>query len=125
MPGTLFEELGFNYIGPVDVHDCYPGGAPSEHARIHGPQFLHVVTRQGQGLRACREGSHQVARPRRFDAVTGVIKRTTRRRPHLLEVSASASATWREGTHAHRHHTGMREGPAWWSSPRSSRKRYF
>src|SRR5579863_7789715 len=50
MPGTLFEELGFNYIGPVDGHDLHTLVKTLKNMRaLKGPQFLHVVTRKGKG----------------------------------------------------------------------------
>ncbi len=50
VPGTLFEELGFNYIGPVDGHDLPVLVRTLRNLReLEGPQFLHVVTRKGKG----------------------------------------------------------------------------
>ena len=50
MPGTLFEELGFNYIGPIDGHDLpLLVGTLRNMRAMHGPRFLHVVTRKGRG----------------------------------------------------------------------------
>ncbi|MDH5359842.1 MAG: 1-deoxy-D-xylulose-5-phosphate synthase [Gammaproteobacteria bacterium] len=56
VPGTLFEELGFNYIGPVDGHDL-PGLIKTlgNIRRLSGPQFLHVVTRKGKGYAPAEE----------------------------------------------------------------------
>ncbi len=49
-PGTLFEELGFNYIGPVDGHDMDTLVTTLRNLReLSGPRFLHVVTRKGKG----------------------------------------------------------------------------
>jgi 1-deoxy-D-xylulose-5-phosphate synthase len=49
-PGTLFEELGFNYIGPIDGHDLPLLISTLRNMRqMRGPRFLHVVTRKGQG----------------------------------------------------------------------------
>jgi len=49
-PGTLFEELGFNYIGPIDGHDISTLVATLHNLRdIKGPRFLHVVTKKGKG----------------------------------------------------------------------------
>jgi 1-deoxy-D-xylulose-5-phosphate synthase len=49
-PGTLFEEFGFNYIGPIDGHDLDVLVATLTNIRaLDGPQFLHVVTRKGKG----------------------------------------------------------------------------
>ncbi|HEY5762363.1 MAG TPA: 1-deoxy-D-xylulose-5-phosphate synthase, partial [Rhodocyclaceae bacterium] len=51
-PGTLFEEFGFNYIGPIDGHDLDALIPTLENLRDRrGPQFLHVVTRKGQGYK--------------------------------------------------------------------------
>ena len=51
-PGTLFEELGFNYIGPIDGHD-FDALIPTLQnlQKLSGPQFLHVITRKGQGYK--------------------------------------------------------------------------
>lgn len=50
-PGTLFEELGFNYIGPVDGHDLPALVTTLRNLReLDGPQFLHVITRKGRGF---------------------------------------------------------------------------
>jgi 1-deoxy-D-xylulose-5-phosphate synthase len=50
IPGTLFEELGFNYIGPVDGHDIDTLVTTLRNLReIRGPRFLHVVTQKGKG----------------------------------------------------------------------------
>ena len=49
-PGTLFEEFGFNYLGPIDGHDLDVLIETLENVRrLNGPQFLHVVTRKGKG----------------------------------------------------------------------------
>lgn len=49
-PGTLFEELGFNYIGPIDGHDLPVLLATLKNIKaLKGPQFLHVVTKKGKG----------------------------------------------------------------------------
>ena len=51
VPGTLFEELGFNYIGPVDGHDLPTLISTLKNLRdIEGPQFLHIVTTKGKGF---------------------------------------------------------------------------
>ena len=50
MPGTLFEELGFNYIGPIDGHDLPLLVSTLRNMKLmRGPRFLHVVTRKGRG----------------------------------------------------------------------------
>ena len=50
VPGTLFEELGFNYIGPIDGHDLEMLVSTLENLKaISGPRFLHIVTKKGKG----------------------------------------------------------------------------
>ncbi len=66
VPGTLFEELGFNYIGPVDGHDLDTLITTLRNLRaLKGPQFLHIVTRKGKGFEPAEEnpcGFHGVGR---------------------------------------------------------------
>ena len=51
-PGTLFEELGFNYIGPIDGHDLDALIPTLQNLqKLPGPQFLHVITKKGQGYK--------------------------------------------------------------------------
>ncbi|MCC6915738.1 1-deoxy-D-xylulose-5-phosphate synthase [Nitrosomonas sp.] len=55
-PGTLFEELGFNYIGPIDGHDLEILLTTLNNIKqLDGPQFLHVVTRKGKGYKPAEE----------------------------------------------------------------------
>ena len=64
-PGTLFEEFGFNYIGPIDGHDLNTLVATlSNIKKLSGPQFLHVVTKKGQGYKLA------VADPVKYHAVS-------------------------------------------------------
>jgi len=56
VPGTLFEELGFNYIGPIDGHDVTTLVKTLRNLRsLDGPQFLHIVTRKGKGYTPAEE----------------------------------------------------------------------
>ena len=56
IPGTLFEELGFNYIGPIDGHDLPTLMKTLKNvAALSGPQFLHVVTQKGRGYAPAEE----------------------------------------------------------------------
>ncbi|MEJ2143152.1 MAG: 1-deoxy-D-xylulose-5-phosphate synthase [Gammaproteobacteria bacterium] len=56
VPGTLFEELGFNYIGPIDGHDMETLVTTLRNLRkLKGPQFLHVVTKKGKGFSPAEE----------------------------------------------------------------------
>ena len=66
VPGTLFEELGFNYIGPIDGHDVKYLVNTLENIRdLPGPQFLHVVTQKGKGYgpaEASPVGTHSLSK---------------------------------------------------------------
>ena len=75
-PGTLFEEFGFNYIGPIDGHDLdVLLDTLSNIKQLNGPQFLHVVTRKGKGYEPAETNPclyHGVAR---FDPAAGVAEK--------------------------------------------------
>ncbi|HEY3859496.1 MAG TPA: 1-deoxy-D-xylulose-5-phosphate synthase [Gammaproteobacteria bacterium] len=87
MPGTLFEELGFNYIGPVDGHDLHTLVRTLKNMRaLHGPQFLHVVTRKGKGYEPAEKDPIKWHGPAAFDAATGVIKEKPASSPTYSEV---------------------------------------
>lgn len=72
-PGTLFEEFGFNYIGPIDGHDL--GALVDTLGNIRGlkgPQFLHVVTRKGQGYKLAENDPVAYHGVTRFDPANGL-----------------------------------------------------
>jgi 1-deoxy-D-xylulose-5-phosphate synthase len=74
LPGTLFEELGFNYIGPVDGHDVRALVTTLKNLRqLHGPQFLHVVTRKGKGYAPAEADPIKWHGPGPFDPASGTI----------------------------------------------------
>jgi 1-deoxy-D-xylulose-5-phosphate synthase len=74
LPGTLFEELGFNYIGPVDGHDVRALVTTLRNLRqLHGPQFLHVVTRKGKGYAPAEADPIKWHGPGPFDPASGTI----------------------------------------------------
>jgi 1-deoxy-D-xylulose-5-phosphate synthase len=74
LPGTIFEELGFNYIGPVDGHDLNALVATLSNVRdLKGPQFLHVVTRKGKGYAPAEADPIKWHGPGPFDPSSGVI----------------------------------------------------
>ncbi len=74
LPGTLFEELGFNYIGPVDGHDVASLVATLTRVRdLRGPQFLHVVTRKGHGYRRAEQDPILYHGVTRFDPAAGIV----------------------------------------------------
>jgi 1-deoxy-D-xylulose-5-phosphate synthase len=74
-PSTLFEEFGFNYIGPIDGHDL-DALIPtlSNIRKLRGPQFLHVITRKGQGYKLAEEDPITYHGPGRFDPAEGIKK---------------------------------------------------
>ncbi|MFZ4498250.1 MAG: 1-deoxy-D-xylulose-5-phosphate synthase [Burkholderiales bacterium] len=72
-PGTLFEEFGFNYVGPIDGHDL-DALVPTliNLRRLKGPQFLHVVTRKGAGYDRAEADPILYHGPGRFDPAAGI-----------------------------------------------------
>ena len=74
-PSTLFEEFGFNYIGPIDGHDLDTLIATLTNIKkLRGPQFLHVITRKGQGYKLAEEDPITYHGPSRFDPAEGIKK---------------------------------------------------
>src|SRR6185312_17038074 len=74
-PATLFEELGFNYVGPVDGHDLEVLTNTLENLReLGGLQFLHVVTRKGQGYKLAEADPVLYHGPGKFDPRVGIQK---------------------------------------------------
>jgi 1-deoxy-D-xylulose-5-phosphate synthase len=75
-PGTLFEEFGFNYIGPVDGHDLdVLLDTLGNIKQLSGPQFLHVVTRKGKGYPPAETNPCLYHGVSRFDPATGVSEK--------------------------------------------------
>ena len=72
VPGTLFEELGWNYIGPIDGHDLPTLIATLRNMRdLKGPQFLHIVTKKGKGFAPAEAdpiGYHAITKLEPLDA---------------------------------------------------------
>ncbi|MEQ1580506.1 MAG: 1-deoxy-D-xylulose-5-phosphate synthase [Steroidobacteraceae bacterium] len=74
LPGTIFEELGLNYIGPIDGHDLGALVSTLKNLRdAKGPQFLHIVTRKGKGYAPAEADPIKWHGPGPFDAKSGVI----------------------------------------------------
>jgi 1-deoxy-D-xylulose-5-phosphate synthase len=72
-PGTLFEELGFNYIGPIDGHDLDALIPTLQNLRqLKGPQFLHVITKKGQGYKLAEADPILYHGVSKFDAANGI-----------------------------------------------------
>src|SRR5512139_2641675 len=74
VPGTLFEELGFNYIGPIDGHDMTTlVGTLRNMRELSGPQFLHIVTRKGKGFAPAEQNPLTYHGVGKFDPDSGAL----------------------------------------------------
>ncbi|MCC7006061.1 MAG: 1-deoxy-D-xylulose-5-phosphate synthase [Ottowia sp.] len=81
VPSTLFEEFGFNYIGPIDGHDLDALVPTLQNvcalaAKGEGPQFLHVVTRKGQGYKLAEADPVLYHGPGKFNPEIGIVPST-------------------------------------------------
>ena len=81
VPGTIFEEFGFNYIGPIDGHDLDSLVPTLQNVRKlalagEGPQFLHIVTKKGQGYKLAEADPVLYHGPGKFDPITGILATT-------------------------------------------------
>jgi 1-deoxy-D-xylulose-5-phosphate synthase len=75
VPSTLFEEFGFNYLGPIDGHDLDALIPTLKNIKeLKGPQFLHVVTKKGQGYKLAEADPVLYHGPGKFDPAEGVKK---------------------------------------------------
>ena len=75
VPGTLFEELGFNYIGPIDGHDLDTLTKTLANLRaLPGPQFLHIVTTKGKGFEPAEENPCTYHGVGRFNPESGKME---------------------------------------------------
>jgi 1-deoxy-D-xylulose-5-phosphate synthase len=78
VPATLFEKFGFNYIGPIDGHDLESLIPTLENFKhLDGPQFLHVVTKKGQGYKLAEADPVAYHGPGKFDPRVGLLPSTT------------------------------------------------
>ncbi len=74
LPGTLFEEFGFNYIGPIDGHDVDALVKTLANVReLPGPQLLHVITRKGYGYVRAEEDPIVYHSVTKFDPAVGIV----------------------------------------------------
>ena len=77
VPATIFEEFGFNYVGPIDGHDLDSLIPTLENLRERGgPQFLHVVTKKGYGYKLAEADPIAYHGPGKFDPAVGLVKAT-------------------------------------------------
>ncbi|CAM3026165.1 1-deoxy-D-xylulose-5-phosphate synthase [Vibrio rarus] len=87
VPGTMFEELGFNYIGPVDGHDVLELVKTLKNMRhLKGPQFLHIMTKKGKGYEPAEKdpiGYHGVPK---FDPAVSSLPKSKGSKPTFSKV---------------------------------------
>ena len=87
IPGTMFEELGFNYIGPVDGHDVNELIKTLKNMRdLKGPQFLHIMTKKGKGYEPAEKdpiGYHGVPK---FDPAHSSLPKSTSAKPTFSKI---------------------------------------
>lgn len=91
--GTLFEELGFFYVGPIDGHNLdhlLPVLKNLREDRIKGPVLLHVVTQKGHGYAPAEDSPDKYHGVSRFDVITGEQEKSTANTPSYTKVFAEA-----------------------------------
>jgi 1-deoxy-D-xylulose-5-phosphate synthase len=87
LPGTMFEEMGLNYIGPVDGHDVVGLVRTLKLIKqARGPQFLHVVTKKGKGYAPAEADPIKWHGPGPFDAAKGEIRKEQASGPTYTQV---------------------------------------
>ncbi|HQD49465.1 1-deoxy-D-xylulose-5-phosphate synthase, partial [Ottowia sp.] len=91
VPATLFEKFGFNYIGPIDGHDLDSLIPTLENIRElmrdkAGPQFLHVVTKKGQGYKLAEADPVAYHGPGKFDPAVGLVPPAMPPKPTFTQV---------------------------------------
>ncbi len=91
--GTLFEELGFFYLGPVDGHNLdhlLPVLRNLENSKWDGPVFLHVVTKKGYGYEPAEKSEDKYHGVSKFDVITGEQVKSSSKAPSYTKVFANA-----------------------------------
>ena len=87
LPGTIFEELGFNYIGPIDGHDVSLLIETLGNMRkLQGPQFLHIITKKGKGYKPAEDDPIKWHAPGPFDRESGAVKKKKASSPSYSQV---------------------------------------
>jgi 1-deoxy-D-xylulose-5-phosphate synthase len=127
VPATLFEKFGFNYVGPIDGHDLASLIPTLENMRqLKGPQFLHVVTKKGQGYKLAEADPVAYHGPGKFDPAVGLVKPSTPPKPTFTQVFGH----WLCDMAAHDHRLvgitpAMREGSGMVEFEQRFPERYF
>jgi 1-deoxy-D-xylulose-5-phosphate synthase len=90
--GTLFEELGFSYIGPIDGHDLdlLLPVLRTVHDRAKGPMLIHVITKKGKGYAPAEKARDKGHATAKFDVLTGEQKKSPSNAPSYTSVFAKA-----------------------------------
>ncbi|EMG9505721.1 1-deoxy-D-xylulose-5-phosphate synthase [Proteus mirabilis] len=87
VPGTMFEELGFNYIGPVDGHDVIALVQTLTNMRdLKGPQLLHIMTKKGRGYAPAEQDPISWHAVPKFDPKTGTLPKSPNARPTFSKI---------------------------------------
>jgi 1-deoxy-D-xylulose-5-phosphate synthase len=87
VPATMFEEFGFTYFGPIDGHDLDALVPTLQNLReMHGPVFLHVITRKGQGYKLAEADPILYHGPGKFDPQEGIKKAASAGKPTYTQV---------------------------------------
>ncbi|MXP58381.1 1-deoxy-D-xylulose-5-phosphate synthase [Pantoea sp. Taur] len=90
VPGTLFEELGFNYIGPVDGHDVLTLVSTLKNMRdLKGPQFLHIMTKKGKGYAPAEQDPIAWHAVPKFDPASGSLPKSAPGLPSYSKIFGS------------------------------------
>jgi len=90
--GTLFEELGFSYVGPIDGHDMDQllGVLRTVKARATGPMLIHVLTKKGKGYAPAERSPDKGHATAKFDVMTGEQKKAPSNAPSYTKVFAQS-----------------------------------
>jgi len=88
VPGTLFEEFGFNYIGPIDGHDLHTVLTTLRNIQeLEGPQFLHIITKKGKGYAPAEDDPVKYHGVTPFDPSVGIVaKPSTKAKPSYSKI---------------------------------------
>ena len=87
VPATMFEQFGFNYIGPIDGHDWDSLIPTLENIKqLKGPQFLHVITKKGQGYKLAEDDPVNYHGPGKFDPKVGLVPAATAPKPAFMHI---------------------------------------
>ncbi|ACT07907.1 deoxyxylulose-5-phosphate synthase [Dickeya chrysanthemi Ech1591] len=127
VPGTLFEELGFNYIGPVDGHDVQSLVQTLKNMRsLKGPQLLHIMTKKGKGYAPAEQDPISWHAVPKFDPASGTLPKSK----EALPTYSAIFGEWLRETAATDHRLmaitpAMREGSGMVAFSREYPQQYF